>query len=243
MLLPTPTAESYGSSLNGSPRDGRREDYGEAAGKPSLETMARDGTITTAVERLPTPTASMGDKGGRGELTSTVTRGHNGRRRSLPTPRANRGGFPDSHGSTAAWVTYLPTPTASDANASGSRVGNPQTKAHPGVSLTDVMVRGKRLPTPTTNDAKNAILPPSQMNRDSLAGSILRGELLPTPTSASATQGPGHAQSAEGSQNLVTTGSLSDRGGSRYLHPLFVEWMQGFPPQWTDLAGDDDDDL
>jgi len=34
-----------------------------------------------------------------------------------------------------------PTPTAGDAKSSGSRVGNPDTKAHPGTSLTDATVR------------------------------------------------------------------------------------------------------
>lgn len=45
---PTPAAAEYGSSNNGSPRDGRREVYA-TAGKPSLEGCAR--------EEWPTPTA------------------------------------------------------------------------------------------------------------------------------------------------------------------------------------------
>ncbi len=48
-LLPTPTASSYGTSLNGCPHDGREEFSGK--GKPSLETMARRGL-------WPTPTAT-----------------------------------------------------------------------------------------------------------------------------------------------------------------------------------------
>ena len=36
------------------------------------------------------------------------------------------------------------------------------------------------LPTPTANDAANSTMPPSQINRDSLAGTIMRGT-LPTP--------------------------------------------------------------
>lgn len=53
-LLPTPTASTYGTSLNGSPRDGRSAFAG--AGKPSLETMARTGL-------WPTPTAQDGKCG------------------------------------------------------------------------------------------------------------------------------------------------------------------------------------
>lgn len=295
LLLPTPTAEPYGTSLNGSPGDGR--DSYEGAGKPSLDTMARFG-------QLPTPTATMaetkgdlighirGTKGSRmlptpmasdalssppsnknanttqwGGVNSigamakngllptpqahdmrgppgAGTRSRGGRAADLPsavllpTPRANRGGLPDSHGSMAAWDQLLPTPTAGDAKNSGSRTGNPSTQAHPGVSLTDVVVRGKMLPTPTTNDAKNASLPPSQMERDGLAGSILRGELLPTPTAQAATQGPGHAESAEGSPNLV-----SQVGTGGFLAPRFVEFMMFGPALmgWTDLDDDDHD--
>ena len=36
------------------------------------------------------------------------------------------------------------------------------------------------LPTPTTNDAKNASLPPSQAERDGLAGAMLRDNSIPT---------------------------------------------------------------
>ena len=38
----------------------------------------------------------------------------------------------------------------------------------------------KMLPTPTTNDARNASLPPSQQDRDGLAGQMLRDDSIPT---------------------------------------------------------------
>jgi hypothetical protein len=38
------------------------------------------------------------------------------------------------------------------------------------------------LPTPTTNDSKNSTLPPSQINRDGLAGAMLRNDSIPTGT-------------------------------------------------------------
>jgi hypothetical protein len=41
-------------------------------------------------------------------------------------------------------VMHWPTPTAGDARSSGSRIGNPDTQAHPGVTLTDVTCRSGR---------------------------------------------------------------------------------------------------
>jgi len=52
---PTPAASSYGSSNNGCPGDGR-EEYA-TKGKPSLESMARDGLL------YPTPTAACATGG------------------------------------------------------------------------------------------------------------------------------------------------------------------------------------
>lgn len=46
-------------------------------------------------------------------LTSATASG------SLPTPRANRWGLEDSHGSRAAWDRLLPSPRASDADKGG----------------------------------------------------------------------------------------------------------------------------
>ena len=41
-------------------------------------------------------------------------------------------------------------------------------------------VVARMLPTPTTNDSKNASLPPSQQDRDGLAGAMLRDDSIPT---------------------------------------------------------------
>lgn len=45
-----------------------------------------------------------------------------------------------------------PTPTEDDSRASGSRIGNPETKAHPGTSLTDATARTE-WPSPKQQDA------------------------------------------------------------------------------------------
>lgn len=87
---PTPAATEYGSSNNGSPRDGRREEYA-TKGKPSLEGCAR--------EEWPTPTA----RDWRSTAASTETHGKNARPLSevagldWPTPTAS-----DANGSGSA---------------------------------------------------------------------------------------------------------------------------------------------
>ena len=43
-------------------------------------------------------------------------------------------------------------------------------------------VIARMLPTPTTNDSKNSTFPPSQINRDGLAGAMLRNDSIPTGT-------------------------------------------------------------
>ena len=90
-LLPTPAAQSYGTSQNGCPGDGREHYKGK--GKPSLETMARRNL-------WPTPSASLGEHAG------------------LVTPAKGReGGTLVEAVSARLW----PTPTAGDAKGSGSK--------------------------------------------------------------------------------------------------------------------------
>lgn len=78
--------------------------------------------------------------------------------------------------------------------------------------------------TPTTNDAKNLTLPPSQVGRDSLVADMIR--LYPTPR-------------ADGRDNCGGSNSRrsAKRAGTyigRKLNPQFVEWLMGFPVGWTD---------
>lgn len=53
-----------------------------------------------------------------------------------------------------------------------------QAAAHRFPNLETVMAQ--MLLTPTTNDSKNASLPPSQADRDGLAGAMLRNDSIPT---------------------------------------------------------------
>jgi hypothetical protein len=102
---------------------------------------------------------------------------------SLPTPKAGDGergrdkarARPDRKGRELATVVrdqMLPTPRANDAEKRGNfDPTNPRNGLPAAVKL---------LPTPTTNDSKNASLPPSQAERDGLAGAMLRDDSIPT---------------------------------------------------------------
>ena len=78
----------------------------------------------------------------------------------------------------------LPTPNAGEAKQSGN-VDNWRRRqlehAATGQDLQiPLAVAVKLLPTPTTNDSKNASLPPSQADQDGLAGAMLRDDSIPT---------------------------------------------------------------
>lgn len=105
--------------------------------------------------------------------------------------------------------SLLPTPTAGDSKASGSR-NTAKSKAHAGVSLTDWARgdggRGRRmLPTPRASEWKGT----GPLGSKSHLHRVSRGYLDATM------------------QELC--------GTSGRLNPRFVEWMMGFPPGWTAL--------
>lgn len=81
-LLPTPAATEAGSNQNGINGKGGEHER-PSAGTPTLYTLARHG-------KLPTPSATMADKGGRGELVGAIrgTKGCRTEAMRLPTPRA-----------------------------------------------------------------------------------------------------------------------------------------------------------
>lgn len=80
--LPTPSASSYGSNRSAS--EGARV-------RLSLESMARKNA-------WPTPRATDGDKGGRGDLLAMVRTGKDSRRKNWPTPRTSDTNGPGRHG-------------------------------------------------------------------------------------------------------------------------------------------------
>jgi hypothetical protein len=77
----------------------------------------------------------------------------------------------------AVEISLLPTPKAAD----GER-GRDKARARPDTKSRELAttVRDRMLPTPTVNDSKNSTLPPSQIDRDGLAGAMLRDPSVPT---------------------------------------------------------------
>jgi hypothetical protein len=106
----------------------------------------------------------------------------------LPTPKASDGergrdkarARPDIKGRELATVArdrMLPTPrTCSAMAAAVNTTGNLQGNRF--LNLETVI--GRTLLTPTVNDSKNASLPPSQAERDGLAGAMLRNDSIQT---------------------------------------------------------------
>ena len=161
--------------------------------------------LTIAVQLLPTPVAQTGKggpkglDGGSGARQMLADAGFPraaGAPTQLPTPRTcsamaarlNTTGnlegerFPNLE--TVIAREMLPTPSAGEAKQSGN-VENWQRRqlkhAATGQDLQmPLAVAVKLLPTPTTNDSKNASLPPSQAERDGLAGAMLRDDSIPT---------------------------------------------------------------
>lgn len=177
-----------------------------------------------------TPTATMADRGGRGDLIQQMRgnvspSGHY--KPMLPTPTANdygstnNGHRPDGSTyrtagkpslSTMARHGLIPTPTASDANSSGSR-NTDSSKAHPGVSLTD-WARGD-----------------GGTGRLNLEDWVQAGGpgLLPSP---GASDDKNCADYSDGSRGHSP--QLRHLGKGR-LNPNFVEWLMGFPKNWTEV--------
>ena len=86
------------------------------------------------------------------------------------------------------------------------------------------------LPTPTANDAKNSTMPPSEIGRDSLVGTLMRGT-LPTPKANDYRSGMANRIGTNHTQQLNDT--IAYRAGkTSLLNPLFVEEMMGFPVDW-----------
>lgn len=114
----------------------------------------------------------------------------------------------------------LPTPTAGDADCSGSR-NLPGSKAHSGVTLTDVVRRPHLLPTPTAADAERSTTTYKRGNP------TLRGALLPTPDARCWKSGKGRKENGH-------TPQLEAVAGGQLSVP-FVEQMMGVPTRWTAL--------
>jgi len=113
-------------------------------------------------------------------------------------------------GAVRTWPT--PTPTAGDSRASGGRnttAAKPGSRTHAGTSLTDAVVR-QSWPTPT---ARN--------------GDPKRG--MPSAELA-------QRRLDDGKRNLEDAIAVSGAGATGALNPRWVEWLMGFPDEWTACA-------
>jgi 5-methylcytosine-specific restriction endonuclease McrA len=159
---------------------------------------------------LPTPSATMADRGGRGDLIQVV--------RGNPSPSGHfkTGGTPTARdwkdtgdmtnvpengllGRQVLNRESWPTPTASEHTGPGH-----STKG--GKNLRTV-VSEREWPTPTVNDALNQHAPPSQWDRNS--------DALPTAVKRASGDAPGK--------------------GNGSLNPTWVEWLMNFPLGWTEV--------
>jgi hypothetical protein len=159
----------------------------------------------------------------------------------LPTPAASSYGT--NHGGAAGQVgpvrpsletmarrNLWPTPRAEDSEQTGGHRGKPDT----------LTAAARMWPTPTEGDAKSSgsrNTPNSKAHAgvsltDAVRGDQGTGRMWPPPlqrdsrTLASAAPKPNH----QGGENLVMT-----VGGS--LNAQFVEWLMGFPKDWTEIIG------
>ncbi len=111
---------------------------------------------------------------------------------ALPTPKAGDGergrdkarARPDTKARELATVLrdqMLPTPYASFGMSMelSKRQTERRRNRGKGPNLEEA-IAWSFLPTPTANDSKNASLPPSQAERDGLAGAMLRDDSIPT---------------------------------------------------------------
>ena len=142
----------------------------------------------------------------------------------LPTPRANKWGFPDSHGNTSAW---LPTPRATD----GTK-GGPNQRGSSG-DLTLPSAAARMLPTPTSMDYKASGAAGYSTESGRHAGTTLTDAVVRYPTPMGR-DWKGRSQKSD----LIPTAAGEIPGSGRVLNPQFVEWMMGWPVGWTCVQTD-----
>jgi hypothetical protein len=117
----------------------------------------------------------------------------------------------------------------------------------PGLTTLDIRVRGlyqdrpqgqRYWPTPCTTDAKNV---PYQKGKDGkrypmLLGAVAPERMWPTPK-ARDFRSPGTPERLQQAQAESSRGQpLTEMVGGQ-LNPTWVEWLQGYPLEWTALEG------
>lgn len=99
-------------------------------------------------------------------------------------------------------------------------------------------------PTPTANDAKNPIVNPSRFKRNSPSLALFAALInigliyLPTPVASQNHKPlrkfiPSEKKSSHGKMLCGVLGEMYPCLIGKKIHPQFVEWMMGFPTDWT----------
>lgn len=170
-------------------------------------------------------------------LTSAIVSGSS--RSMLPTPNTSDGGaWTPPHGTGQNLrAALLPTPTANDYGSSqnGHRADG-STFNQAGKPSLSTMARRGLIPTPTAGDASasgsrntaSSNAHPGLSVTDWARGDGGAGRLLPTP------QAEDHRNCADYSDRSRGHSPQLRHLGTGRLNPRFVEWMMGYPPDWTD---------
>jgi len=120
--------------------------------------------------------------------------------------------------------SYLPTPLAQDCGTQNNRKG--------GVSKPSLpqMAREGRWPTPRAHETGNYQRDRGVKGKErpTLTGAVKK---WPTPRASEAERGHGGARNREEHQK-----TLSQTIGGQ-LNPTWVEWLMGYPSEWTVLEG------
>src|SRR5579859_4973269 len=142
-----------------------------------------------------------------------------------PNQRASSGKPTLTAMARATWST----PTAIDSGSGRvNKSDSPAASVRPTLAM---MARKDLWPTPAAQDGKNAMLPPSQQDRDTLPGARLRqAARWPTPNTGDANGG------ASTQTNQVQLCYVAAPQPGQNLNPAWVETLMGFPIGWTDVG-------
>ena len=223
-MYPTPTATE---------RSGINPKTGKGAGLSKMVKMM-----------YPTPTQDSASertkkyKQGGKPLTVAVQEEE---KRMYPTPRSSGQENPETlikrkgmkaaaqHNLTAA-VKMYPTPTV-DCEEGGQQSERVERTKSGGFILRK---KEKQMyHSPTTNDAKNLTFPKSQRNRSSIIGDMMRKEIYPTPAQRDYKDVTlSKSYKNRNSDSLPIKMMKQNKPGGK-LNPTFVEFLMGFPMNWT----------
>lgn len=134
--------------------------------------------------------------------------------------RYAQGGLP-----LTAAVKMWPTPTVADTFTSGMKSSQQKPGSMHSVNLTDAV---RMWPTPKASDYKGSGLAGSKSAEHDKQRRNLKGYVMyPTPKAQNALGGGQKHGSGGPSLDVVAGGKLN---------PDWVEWLQAFPPGWTDIG-------